>query len=189
MELTNVSHSVYKKLKKQNGEAFAQTLRNYHNGILEIPDILNIVRYAGRDAKPLLPYLMTLLSANDNEPADAHVTPQDPFDLLDEAGYDAFYADTLEKQNSIMGYFKKDELLCTFNDVARYENYHIVHAIKKDVGHIKRQDFEGKEKRQDAYGTSVIFHPDAEVRRVHQHQEPLQSHGTSLRQHFRQQPR
>jgi hypothetical protein len=144
---------MYKKLKKQNGEAFAQTLRNFHNGILEIPDLDVILRHAGRDAKPLLPYLMGLLAPVDTAPVTA---PADPFALLDQAGYEAFHADTLEKQNSIEHYFDPDELLCTFTDHARYEDYHIVHAVKKDATTIERQNFSGKEERQDSYGTSVV---------------------------------
>ncbi|MEC7702984.1 MAG: leucine-rich repeat protein [Pseudomonadota bacterium] len=147
-------HAMYKKLKKQNGETFAQTIRNHHNGLLEIEDLDVIVRHAGRDAEPLLPYLMSLLAANDdNTPT---TTETDPFVLLEQAGYDAFHADTLEKQNSIKHYFKPHELLCTFNDHARYKSYHIVHAVKKNIDTIKREDFNGHEKRQDAYGTSVI---------------------------------
>lgn len=148
-----MSGTVYQKLKRQNGEGFARTLRDYHNGLLEIPDIDVIVRHAGHDAQPLLPYLMSLLAVNDNASAPV---PEDPFVLLDRAGYSAFYADTLEKQNSIKHYFAQGELLCTFNDAARYKKYHIVHAVKKDVDAIKRQDFQGKEARQDDYGTSVI---------------------------------
>ncbi len=143
----------YKKIKKQNGEAFARALRAHHNGLLEIPDIDRLVRHAGRDAEALLPYLMSLLAVNDDAPAAA---PQDPFALLDRAGYDAFHADTLAKQNSIRKYFRAGELLCTFNDAARYRNYHIVHAVRKDVDRIRRADFTGREKREDAYGTSVI---------------------------------
>ncbi len=143
----------YQKIKKHNGEAFAQELRNYHNGLLEIDGIDQIVRHAGRDASVLLPYLMGLLTSNDDV---AVQNPQDPFTLLDQAGYNAFYADTLERQNSIQKYFQPGELLCTFNDCARYSEYHIVHAIKKDVDQIKRSDFTGREQRQDAYGTSVI---------------------------------
>lgn len=145
---------MYKKLKKQNGEKFAQTLRNYHNGIMEIPDLDQIVRHAGRDAEPLLPYLMNLLLAShDDVPVSA---PANPFALLDQAGYNAFHADTLEKQNSIQHYFAPGELLCTFNDRARYKNHHIVHAIKKDVDQIERHKFKGNEQRDDEYGTSVI---------------------------------
>lgn len=145
---------MYKKIKKQKGEKFAQTLRNFHNGIFEIPDLDVILRHAGRQAEPLLPYLMHRLSTNDNEPPSS--LQKDPFILLDQAGYKAFHADTLEKQNSIKPYFKKGELLCTFNDHARYKNYHMVHAVKKNADQIKREDFNGKEQREDAYGTSVI---------------------------------
>lgn len=150
-----MSDKIYKKLKKQNGEKFAKQLRNFHNGILEIPELDILLRYAGREARPLLPYLMHLLAVNDDNTASEQV-PGDPFVLLDEAGYKAFHANTLEKQNSIKGYFQERELLCTFNDSSRYKNYHIVHAIKKDVDQIKREDFMGQEERQDAYGTSVI---------------------------------
>ena len=146
---------MYKKIKKQNGEAFAQGLRNYHNGLLEIPDIDQIVRHAGRDATPLLPYLMSLLASNDDV-SEPPPVPQDPFVLLAQAGYDAFYADSLDKQNSIKKYFQPGELLCTFNDAARHKDFHIVHAVRKDVAQIRREDFKGKEQRQDEYGTSVI---------------------------------
>jgi hypothetical protein len=146
---------VYKAIRKQNGEAFARAIRNYHNGIFEIPDIQNIVRFAGRDATGLLPYLNELkLAAHNTAPTPP--APQNPFDLLNASGYDAFYADTLEKQNSIKKYFTSSELLCTFNDAARYEQYHIIHAIKHNVDTIKREDFTGREERQDDYGTSVI---------------------------------
>ena len=144
---------MYKKIKRQNGETFARTLRDHHNGLLEIPDIDKIVRHAGRDAEPLLPYLMSLLATNDDTPTTDTL---DPFVLLDRAGYDAFYADTLEKQNSIAHYFKGNERLCTFNDHARHKNYYIVHAVKKNVDSILRAAFNGKEQRQDEYGTSVI---------------------------------
>lgn len=147
-----MSTAMYKKLKKQNGEKFAQTVRNFHSGLLEIPDLDIILRHAGRNAQPLLPYLMTLMASNDEEevvPAEL----QDPFELLDQAGYNAFHADTLKKQNSIKPYFRKGELLCTFNDKARYKDYHIVHAIKKNVDEIEPADIP---EREDEYGTSVI---------------------------------
>ena len=143
--------SVYNKIKKQNGERFAKTIRNYHNGILEIPDIDVILRHAGRDAEPLMSYLMSLLAVNDDIPAAGN-----PFDLLKQAGYNAFTADTLKKQNSIKNYFAKGELLCTFGDAARHKKFHIVHAIKEGADKIQRADFNGRESRQDEYGTSVI---------------------------------
>lgn len=145
---------VFKIIKRQNGEKFAKVLRDYHNGIFEINNIENIVKFAGRtpeDAEAICQYLVELVIAGEKQPKKV----EDPFYLLDKAGYDAYYADTLEKQNSISKYFKANELLCTFNS-SRYKNYYIINAVKKNVDNILRKDFMGKEKRQDEYGTSVI---------------------------------
>ena len=144
---------IYNQIKKQNGEKFAQALRTHHSGILEIPDIVETLRHAGREAEPLLPYLTSLLASNDDIQVNK---PSDPFAMLEQAGYNAFLADTHEKQNSISSHFEQGELLCTFNDAARYKNYYIIHAVKKDVASILRKNFNGNEKREDAYGTSVI---------------------------------
>ena len=76
---------MYKKIKKQNGERFAQAIRAHHNGIFEIPELDKILRHAGRDAEPLLPYLTSLLIKNDDE-AEVETKPEDPFILLDKAG-------------------------------------------------------------------------------------------------------
>ncbi len=148
---------MYSELKKQNSEAFAQAVRKHHNGILELDFLLDIVRHAGRDAAPLLPYLMGLLLAKDSEPK-VKIQPRDPFVLLEQAGYDAFHADTHALQNdpTFMSYFEQDEKLCTFRSDSRFKNYHIIHAIKKGADKIKRDDYRGKEERQDDYGTSVI---------------------------------
>ena len=52
--------SVYEIIKRQNGEAFARAIRDFDNGIFEIENLPRIVRYAGRDAEPLLNYLEAL---------------------------------------------------------------------------------------------------------------------------------
>lgn len=143
--------NMYNIIKKQNGERFAQTIRNFHSGIFDVPNIDRIVQYAGLDAKPILKYLVSL-----NNPKtikqDAH---QDPIELLDKAGYDAYIADTLEKQNAIEKYFAPTEKLCTFDDPDRFKNYYIINAVRKDVNQIKRDDFK-KPQREDKYGTSVL---------------------------------
>ena len=147
-----MSKTVYDIIKKQNGEAFAQGIRRFDSGIFDIPNLPEIVFYAGRNSLPLLEYLESL------KEIEVEITGEvkDPFELLEQAGYHAFYADTLEKQNSITNYYQKEELLCTFKDADRYKNYHIIHAIKKNVHEIKREYFKGVEKREDDYGTSVI---------------------------------
>lgn len=146
---------MFKKIKKQNGERFAKVIRDHHNGILEVPDILAIVKHAGRepaDAQAILPYLLTLLNTEEVE----ETVVADPYELLEQAGYHAEHADTLEKQNAIRKYFESDEELCTFNDSSRYQHYHMVNCVRHDVDSIRREDFRGEETRQDAYGTSVI---------------------------------
>ncbi|MBD5405533.1 leucine-rich repeat protein [bacterium] len=142
--------SVYDIIKKQNGEHFAKAIRNYNNGIFEIPDIVNIVKYSGREAEPILPYLMSLLDIQIKE-----AEYEDPFALLKKAGYNAYYADTLEKQNAISKYFEEDEQLCTFRDETRFERYYIINAVKENVDDIKRENFTDPS-REDEYGTSVI---------------------------------
>ena len=56
--------SVYDLVKKQNGEAFAKAIRNFDASIFEIPNILQIVKFAGRKAEPIIPFLRTLFFLN-----------------------------------------------------------------------------------------------------------------------------
>ncbi len=142
--------TIFEQIKAQNGEVFAKTIRSYHNGIFDIPDIVNIVKYAGRDAEPLLGYLKSLVAPEIEE----HGVYESPLKLLDRAGYDAFYADTQEKQDSIQNYYAPGEKLCTFGS-NRYQTHYIVHAVKKNVDEIKRENFPNP-RRDDEYGTSVI---------------------------------
>ena len=143
--------TIFEQIKAQNGEVFAKTIRSYHNGIFDIPDIVNIVKYAGREAEPLLGYLKSLVAPEVEE----HGVYETPFQLLDRAGYNAYYADTLEKQNAIQKYYAPGEALCTFRDPDRYKTHYIVHAVKKNVDEIKRENFPNPQ-REDEYGTSVI---------------------------------
>ena len=55
--MTKNMHDV---IKAQNGERFAKAIRNYDNGIFDIPNIDKIVKYAGRDAEPIMQYLVSL---------------------------------------------------------------------------------------------------------------------------------
>ena len=47
-------------IKKQNGERFAKAIRNYDNGIFDIPNLDTIVKHAGREAEPIMAYLISL---------------------------------------------------------------------------------------------------------------------------------
>lgn len=147
-----MAKSTFDQIKKQNGERFAKAIRAYDNGIFDIPNIVERLKYAGSEAEPIMLYLVSLKNIKIEE----HAVHKDPITLLSEAGYDAYYADTLEKQNAIQKYYTPKEELCTFRDPTRFVKYFIINAIKKDVANIKREDFKGKEKREDQYGTSVL---------------------------------
>ena len=144
-----MAKSMYDIIKKQNGEHFAKAIRNYDNGIFDIPNIDKIVKYAGRDAEPIMNYLVALKQIKIQE-MSVHM---DPITLLSKAGYNAYVADTLEKQNAIKKYYAHGEELCTFRDNGRFKNYYIINAVRKDVDKIKRS---AHPSRDDKYGTSVI---------------------------------
>ena len=143
--------TTYDLIKRQNGERFAQTIRKLDSTIFDIPDIVEIVRYAGNDAEPILPYLQSLKKTTFIQKEN----PGDPFELLYSAGYDAVYADTRAKQDAIKPYFAKNEELCTFRDPDRYKNYYIVNVVHRDADKLQRKQFT-KPEREDAYGTSVM---------------------------------
>ena len=52
--------SVFEQIKKQNGETFAKVIRAYDNGIFDVSGLAEIVKYAGREAEPIIPYLESL---------------------------------------------------------------------------------------------------------------------------------
>ena len=159
--------SVYEQIKKQNGEHFAQAIQNYDNGIFDVPGIVDIVRFAGREAEPIMEYLESLKKIRIEETG----VYQDPLTLLDLAGYNAYYVTNLEEQNRIKHYYASawdlmklgvessspnGERLCTFNDPDRFKKFHIVNAVRKDVDKFRREDFVGKEERDKDYGISVL---------------------------------
>ena len=97
-----------------------------------------------------------------------------PQELLDEAGYILYECHSEKDIQSFRHFYKRakgielpiyvegerpahcsGEELCTFNG-QRLEMCHVFFAVKKNVDEIRRDDFIGKEARQDEYGTSVI---------------------------------
>ena len=149
--------TIYDIIKKQNGLAFAQEIRRFDNGIFDISDIANILRYAGRDAKPLLTYLEDMKNkqvGHDEDDGDVGEVV-DPFKLLARAGYDAYHADTHEKHVSISKYYAPGENICFFYNHDRPDNYYIVNAVHKNAGDLRRRDFTSPE-RGDEYGGSVF---------------------------------
>lgn len=143
--------TVYDIIKKQNGERFAQLIRKFDSSLFEIEGLPVVLKYAGRDVEPLLDFLCMLKNVQIKEVEN----PQNPFDLLQQAGYRAEIADTHQKQNIILKYFEKGEELCTFDDYNRYQSYFIINCVKEGAERLKRTDFKRPE-REDEYGVSVI---------------------------------
>lgn len=142
--------TVYDIIKRQNGETFAKAIRNYDSGIFDVPNLPRVVRYAGRVVAPDLLKWLEGLKKVKIKTKEIH---ENPLELLSRAGYDAYVADTLEKQNAIEKYFAHGEELCTFRDKKRFENYYIINAVRRDVDKITRF---AEPMREDAYATSVI---------------------------------
>ena len=59
--------SVFEQIKKQNGEAFAKAIRAYDSGIFVVSGIVDVVKYAGREAEPIIPYLESLKDVPDEK--------------------------------------------------------------------------------------------------------------------------
>ena len=151
-KMENTAKPIFELIKKQNGEHFAQSIRQYDSGIFDIPDITKTLKYAGREATPLLAYLESLKKIE----IISHGNYLNPIMLLHQAGYEAYYADTLEKQNAISRYFEPGEKQCTFDDATRFQKFHIINAVRKNAKQLNRAFFKGKERREDAYATSVL---------------------------------
>jgi len=81
-------------------------------------------------------------------------TDKNPFELLNEAGYDLYECNTEKEIQKFKKYYQKHEELCTFRD-KRLETNYVFFAVKKNVDEIKREHFI-RPQRQDEYGTSVI---------------------------------
>lgn len=147
---------VFKQLKKQNGEKFAQVIRgdrHHDGGLCDVPNIVHILKFAGsdeNDAKLLYPIIKEIYKPTEQS---TYNSDQDPLELLNEAGYDAFVVKTEEQKNSIRKYFRPNEELCTFSDPSRHKDYYMIHAIKRGADKIKPS---ARPARQDEYGTSVI---------------------------------
>lgn len=146
-----MAKSMFDIIKNKHGEAFAKELRDFDNGIFEIPDLVQMLKYAGYEAAPIKEYLSAYKWQHFSKKGKNK--PQNPFDLLKKVGYRAFYVDSLQKQMSIQKYFTKETALCTFNDEERFQKYHIIYCIKEGAEKLKPAK---NPMREDEFATSVI---------------------------------
>lgn len=78
-------------------------------------------------------------------------------ELAAEAGYNLFGEfKSAEEYQWIRKYYAEGEELCKFGDSERVKFNRIFWLVRKDIDEIRRENFRGKEKRDDIYGTSCM---------------------------------
>ena len=174
-----------KLIKKDYGEKLSHLCRDLFPTLLETPGLLytaltntfyptkllyeDLERFNSFDTFEDI--VKSSIKAEETEQIE-HKT-KTPQELLDEAGYILYECHSEKDIQSFRHYYKRNdgivpkyipdtnpmsyngEELCTFNG-NRLNRCHVFFAVKKNVDEIKREDFRGKENRQDEYGTSVI---------------------------------
>lgn len=157
-----------KFIKKHYGEHFAKLCRKWFSSVLEYPGMLkNIITTTFDEVHSLyedvlyqeeefVSYILDIANAQILKTKNIETKQEkSPEEILDEAGYILYpECQTEEEIQSFRKYYQEDEELCTFYS-QRLCTCRVWFAVKKDVGTIKREDFEYPE-RQDKYGTSVI---------------------------------
>jgi len=120
---------VFKEIKKHNGERFAKVMRGDQEAVpegylrvnlLETPNLVHLLQYAGKDPKDALNLILIIkemLDKSQEYPEVKISEKMDPLELLDAAGYKAWYVNDpdnkdktrdfmIRDQNSIAGYFR-----------------------------------------------------------------------------------
>lgn len=145
----------FSRIKKLKGETFAKTLRDAEGGILSLQDLPEIIRYAGTDAKPLIPYLrQKVLEALKTEKAPAKTYALWK-KLLNDAGYEVHIIKDRKERHSqaeFARYYRDDELLCSFTGSA-WDWTLIFFAVRHDADTVKPSE---NPDREDDYSTSVL---------------------------------
>ena len=125
------TEEVFKKIEKQNGKMFARVMRGdgsaipegspfRHVNLLDTPDLVNMLRYAGKDPNDAIKLIPVIKEIHDKALKGQTVELEekgDPIKLLDQAGYKAWYVndpddknksveDMVRDQNAIGGYFR-----------------------------------------------------------------------------------
>ena len=80
---------------------------------------------------------------------------RNPYEILDEAGYELYECLTEEDMQKYERYYAPNEVLCTIFNGGRLNSRVCFWAVKKDVDKIKREDFKHP-KKGDEYSTSVL---------------------------------
>jgi hypothetical protein len=144
--------SSLKRLTKLKGQSYARALRDAGCGILEIPQIQEIVRHAGDDPEAVIPYLRDLAMRLNIEPQEVPTSNLPWRELLEEAGYTVTVVTHPEEQEPFARYYRQNELLCSFRGAA-WDWPLIFFAVHKDAEKVVPAE---NPQREDEYSTSVL---------------------------------
>lgn len=161
---------MYDKVKKLKGENYAKTIRSYNSSIFEIEGLIDLIRFSGTKAEPILQFLDNMSKNEKNT-----VSSETVENLIEKAGYDLFdftkKDPTKEDFKFLCSFYYESERICTLNSFEsfkeRVKNYKTLFLIKKDAVIADKLTFNKDEKaspsnrssqkeRDDGYGTSVI---------------------------------
>ena len=156
------------KIKKMYGENFAKLCRKLFPTILEEKGKLTQIladSFSGNSRNlyndivenglevDLKDYIYNkIIESQPKE--DAIDEKRNPYELLDEAGYELTECLCEDEIQKFKKYYAPGEELCTFQG-ERLEERVVYFAVRKDVEEIKRENFKNPE-RDDRYGTSVM---------------------------------
>ncbi|MDR2063277.1 MAG: hypothetical protein LBQ02_00590 [Candidatus Nomurabacteria bacterium] len=140
----------YKRLKKRRGEAFAKAVRGTLSTFADQPDfaekVLQLIPNKHEAVATLqdnFDYInVTIREFYEKEGAIQQEAPKNPYELAKRAGYEL--AGPFDDAKQIRQYasdFRKNEKLCTFNDVeGRMSTYHILWLRHKNADDIPAAD-------------------------------------------------
>ena len=159
-----------KKIKKIYGEKFSHLCRELFPQILEQEGmLLQILQekfskncdtlYENIKENELIDNFKELIynifDRNREEQCEKDEEKRNPYEILDEAGYDLYECLTEDDIQRYEKYYAPNEVLCTIYNGGRLNSKVCFGAVKKDVNKIKRENFKTP-KKSDEYSTSVL---------------------------------
>ena len=172
-----------KLIKRHYGEQMAHLCRELFPTLLETPGLLYKTLTSKFEPSRLLykdikenkteDIFKTIIYNTVDNSEDIEVD-KTPYELLKEKGYTLYECKTEKDIQSFRHFYKRGdgktlpeyeewsipptpigEEICTFRG-DRLDNCYVFFAVKEGAENLNRDDFKGKENRQDEYGTSVI---------------------------------
>ena len=156
-------------IKKKYGESFMHVCRELFPTMLEDDGLLSSIladyfatnnRDLGETIREkrlesqLKEFILSKVNDKKERIDTLETTDKDPYELLNEVGYQLFECRTEEDIQEFKKYYADKEELCTFNG-GRLDRAFVFFAVKKNALELDRKSFK-KPQREDEYSTSVI---------------------------------